>query len=87
MNSNAVTSGVANHRSGALKSSPPRCGLDGARDGARGAVGCTVHRNSGIRIDIVDDHRSARALELHRHPTAFVDTTSGASHVRHANDK
>lgn len=78
---------VANHRSGALKSSPPRCGLDGARDSARGAVGCTVHGNSGIRIDIVDDHRSARALELHRHPTAFVDTTSGAIHVRHSNDK
>lgn len=87
MNSNAVTSGVASHRSGALKSSPPRCGLDGSRNGARGAVGCTVHGNRGIRIDIVDDHRSARALELHRHPTVFVDTTSGAIHVRHANDK
>jgi len=78
---------VANHRSGALKSSPPGCGLDGSCDGARGAVGCTVHGNSCIRIDIVDDHRSARALELHRHPTAFVDAASRAIHVRHSNDK
>ena len=87
MNRNAASSGVATHQSGALKISPPRCRLDGSCDRARGAVGCTVHRNSGIRIDIVDDHRSARALELHRHPTAFVDTTSGAIHVRHPNDK
>jgi hypothetical protein len=87
MNSNAISSGVANHRSGALKSSPPRCGFDGSCDGARGAVGCTIHGNSCIRIDIVDDHRSAWALELHCHPAAFVDAASRAIHVRHSNDK
>ena len=41
----------------------------------------------GLRIDIVDDRRSARALELHRQPTAFVDAASRAIHVRHSNDK
>jgi hypothetical protein len=87
MSSNAISSGVANHRSGALESSPPRCSLDGSRDGARGAVGGTIHGNSCIRIDIVDDHRLAWALELHCHPTAFVDAASRAIHVRHSNDK
>jgi hypothetical protein len=87
MNRNATSSGVANHRSGALKASPPRCGLDGACNGARGPVGCTINGDSSIRIDIVDDHRSARALELNCHPTAFVDAASRAIHVRHPNDK
>jgi len=87
MSSNAISSGVANHRSGALESSPPRCGLDGSCGGARSPVGCTINGNSCIRIDIVDDHRSARALELHCHPTAFVDAASRAIHVRHPNDE
>jgi hypothetical protein len=70
-----------------LESPPPRCSVDGPRDTARGAVGSTVHGNSCIRIDIVDDDRSARSLELHRHPAAFVDATSRAIHVRHSNDE